>query len=110
MAGNFSQHLYIFSALAAHRQYLINISNTTRVLNANIVPNDPADFARNSFDSQTLNSILSSLKHNHIDILKIDSNIDGVQTHDLLHFLVLDKILDKVKELHIVVKLGESYL
>ena len=71
------------------------------------MPNDPADFARNSFDSQTLNSVLVSLRHDGMDILKIDSNHENIQSHELIHFLIVDGILNKVNELHVVIKLGK---
>ncbi|XP_005106348.1 uncharacterized protein LOC101854600 [Aplysia californica] len=107
VADNLSHHLYIFSAPVPYRNQLIRISNTTSVFKVNIVPNDPADFARNSFDTQTLNSVMSTLKHGQIDVLKLDSNVEGVQSYDVLRFLVEDGILKKVKELHIVLKLDK---
>lgn len=48
-----------------------------------------------------------NLKHSQIDILKIDAPIDSVHSYEILHFLVADSLLSKVKELHFVLKLGK---
>ena len=72
-----------------------------------IVPNDPADFARNSFDSQTLNAVMRHLHHENIHVLKFDTFVDSVQSFEVLRFLIDDSLLQSVQELHFVVKLRE---
>jgi hypothetical protein len=49
---------------------LLSLPNVT-VYRAIIVPNDPADFMRNSYDMQTVNSVMSALSHRHVDVLKV---------------------------------------
>lgn len=108
VSKNLSSRLYIFSHLADKLKFLLKASpTTTSIFKTTIVPNDPSDFARNSFDTQTLNSVMVNLKHSQIDILKIDAPIDSVHSYEILHFLVADSLLSKVKELHFVLKLGK---
>ena len=73
-----------------------------------IVPNDPADFARNSFDSQTLNTVIKTLHHKSIHLLKLDTFVEDVKSFEVLRFLIDDSLLQSVQELHFVVRLGES--
>ncbi|RUS72321.1 hypothetical protein EGW08_019913 [Elysia chlorotica] len=72
-----------------------------------IVPNDPADFARNSFDSQTLNTVIKTLHHNIIHILKLDTFVEDVESSEVLRFLIDDSFIQSVQELHFVVKLDK---
>ncbi|GFO34686.1 methyltransferase-like protein 24 [Plakobranchus ocellatus] len=99
--------LYIF----CHEKCMGDAMNTnpskTTFYSAVIVPNDPADFARNSFQSQTLNTVMKSLHHDSIQILKLDSFIDSVQSYEVLRFLIDDSLLQSVQELHFVVKLDK---
>ena len=90
---------------------LAALSNRTRLYALNIAPNDPADFARNSFDSQTLNSVFSLLKNQECHILKIDKHAEHVKNYEVLKFMIEDNLLQKmkVKELHIVIELGKYF-
>ena len=108
-AVNFSSNLYIFSVIEEYTTLLAALSNRTRLYALNIAPNDPADFARNSFDSQTLNSVFSMLKNQECDILKIDKHAEHVKNYEVLKFMIEDNLLQKmkVKELHIVIELGK---
>ncbi|KAJ8309351.1 hypothetical protein KUTeg_014225 [Tegillarca granosa] len=82
--------------------------NNTHVYRTTIVPNDPADFSRNSFDTQTVNNVLATLRHNHLDILKIDNVADTSRSHDILYYLVKDGTLKNVGQLHIVLRIDKA--
>lgn len=81
--------------------------NNTHVYRTTIVPNDPADFSRNSYDTQTVNNVLTTLRHKHLDILKIDNVADTSRSHDILYYLVKDGTLKNVGQLHIVLRIGK---
>ncbi|CAG2228101.1 unnamed protein product [Mytilus edulis] len=75
--------------------------NNTYVIKTVVVPNNPSDFTRNSYETQTLNDIMLNLHHTHIDILKIENVMDEINTHEILFYLVNDDLLKKVDQLHI---------
>ena len=81
--------------------------NKTHTYKTSIVPNDPADFGRNSYQSSTLNSIFESLKHSSIDILKIETLVDRFHSHEVLYFMVKDGLLKKVRQLHFTIYVGK---
>ncbi|ESO93487.1 hypothetical protein LOTGIDRAFT_161590 [Lottia gigantea] len=111
LARNFSFQQFVF--LFKPASPLLKKINGTRSFKTIIVPNDPADFGRNSYDTQTLNNIMVNLKHDHLDILKIESLFDMSESHELLYYLVKDKILSKIKQLHILIdidKIDDDYL
>ncbi|CAL1529421.1 unnamed protein product [Lymnaea stagnalis] len=114
VSKNLSSRLYIFSHLANKLSFLVKANpDSNAIFKTTIVPNDPADFARNSFETQTLNSVMVHLKHKKIDILKIDTLLESVLAHEVLHFLIEDGVLTNVKELHLVInldKLDEDYI
>lgn len=87
--------------------------NHTFVIKTIVVPNDPSDFTRNSYETQTLNDIMLNLRHQHIDILKIEHVMDEINTHEILYYLVKDDLLRKVDQLHIALhidKVDDDYL
>ncbi|KAK6181765.1 hypothetical protein SNE40_009554 [Patella caerulea] len=106
---SFQQFIFLHKSVPP----LLNKINGTHIYKTIIVPNDPADFGRNSFDTQTLNNVMDNLHHDKIDILKIESLFDMTESHELLFYLVKDKILSKVKQLHILIdidKIDDDYL
>ncbi|KAK7105135.1 hypothetical protein V1264_019737 [Littorina saxatilis] len=96
-------------SMTAHALQQLN----TTVYHTVIVPNDPADFGRNSYDMQTVNSIMSKLGHRHVDILKLESFQDISHSYEVLYFMVKDGILSRFQQLHITLeidKIDEYYL
>lgn len=85
-------------------------SNNTRSMRMSVVPNDPADFVRNSYDTQTINNIMLSLGHSYIDILKMDHFADSSQSHDVLYFMIKDDLLSRAGQLHIALHIGMYWL
>jgi len=83
--------------------------NNTHVIRTTIVPNDPADFSRNSFVQRTLNDLLAAQGHGaaRIDLLRlVATDSDAVGMADLVYFLVADGVLKHVQQLHITVYIG----
>lgn len=74
------------------------------------MPNDPADYGRNSFDTQTLNNVFESLKHPVVDLLKIDRLFDMGHSHELVYFMVKDRLLAGVRQLHLAIYIGKNFL
>uniref|UniRef100_A0A2C9LBP9 Uncharacterized protein n=1 Tax=Biomphalaria glabrata TaxID=6526 RepID=A0A2C9LBP9_BIOGL len=108
VSKNISTKLYVFSHSADKLNFFSKINPSgTIVVKSVIVPNDPADFARNSYETQTLNSAMLNLKHTKIDVLKIDTLVESVTSYEFLKFLIEDGVLANVKELHIVIKLDK---
>ena len=73
LVKNLSFHQYIFmldGSAGYIPQVLTSLPNTT-TYKAEVVPNDPADFGRNSYHMMTINSILNTLSHRHVDVLKV---------------------------------------
>lgn len=87
---------------------LLQLPNTT-VYHAIIVPNDPADFGRNSYDMQTVNSVMSTLGHRHVDVLKIESLQDISRSYEVLYFMVKDGLLARFRQLHIMMEIDHIY-
>ena len=81
--------------------------NHTHAFKTDIVPNDPADFSRNSYGQQTANNFMLSLQHKHIDILKIEYTAEKAPLWEILHFMTLDNLLLKVHQLHIALYIGK---
>lgn len=81
--------------------------NNTQVIKTVITANDFADFSRNSYGQQTINNLMLWLGHDHIDILRIAHTVSSVQTWELLHFLIYDNLLLKVKQLHVAMYIGK---
>ena len=105
LVKNFSFHMYIFVHYSIPSS--LKSMNSTHVFKTVIVPNDPADFGRNSFETQTLNNVIDKLNHQHIDLLKLESLIDPSNTHEVLFYLIKDGLLNNVKQLHVVFDIGE---
>ena len=84
--------------------------NNTFSIKASLVPNDPADFSRNSYGQKTLNTLLKELRHNRIDILRLVNLEKGVNMWELLHFMNYDNILLNVQQLHVAMYIGELIL
>ena len=81
-------------------------TNNTHVIDTVLVPNDYADFSRNSYGQQTLNSVLKERGHTHIDLLRLASTSNNIQMWEILHFMTLDNLLLNVKQLHIAMYIG----
>lgn len=83
------------------------------IYHTTIMPNDPADFGRNSFDMQTINSVMSKLGHRQVDILKLETVQDMANSYEVLYFMVKDGILARFHQLHIMMeidKIDDNYL
>lgn len=114
LALNFSYSVYIFH----HQKLPVDFSrsvakNRTKIIKTIIVPNDPADFGRNSYETQTLNNVFELLKHPVVDILKIETLSDMKHSHELLQYMVKDHLLKGVRQLHIslyIDKVDDDYL
>ena len=83
--------------------------NHSRAFKLSIVPNDPADFVRNSYETQTLNNVLNTLGHNYIDIMKLDHFLDLRDSHELIYFMIKDNLLARVGQLHVTIHIGKIY-
>ena len=108
LSQNFSYTVNVFHNEPLTLDFLHATRNKTHTYKTSIVPNDPADFGRNSYQSSTLNSIFESLKHSSIDILKIESLPDHAHSHEVLYFMVKDHLLKKVRQLHLALYVGKS--
>ncbi|ELT94541.1 hypothetical protein CAPTEDRAFT_205016 [Capitella teleta] len=87
--------------------------NRTHHLQINIVPNDPADYARNSYDQMTLNTLLQRYGIPNIDLLRMAQTANGVHMWELLHFMIRDNLLLHVQQFHVAMyidKLDEDLL
>jgi hypothetical protein len=87
-----------------------SLKNRTRVVKTIIVPNDPADFGRNSYETQTLNNVFELLKQPVVDILKIETLSDMKHSHELLQYIVKDHLLTSVRQLHLSLYIGKLKL
>lgn len=110
LSQNFSYTVYVFHNEPLTLDFIHATRNKTHTYKTSIVPNDPADFGRNSYQSSTLNSIFESLKHSSIDILKIESLADRSHSHEVLYFVVKDGLLRKVRQLHLALYVGKYRL
>ena len=83
-------------------------TNNTHVIDTVLVPNDYADFSRNSYGQQTMNSVLKDQGHSHVDLLRLASTSNNVQIWEILHFMTQDNLLLNVKQLHLAVYIGKD--
>ena len=105
LALNYSVHVYLIGPDdLPHMMHM----NNTKVIKTSIMPNDYADFSRNSYGQQTLNNLMKVLGHDHIDILRIAHTVSNVQTWELLRFMISDNLLLKVRQLHVAMYIGRS--
>lgn len=102
---NHSYNLFIFSLDDIPRD--LKEVNRTHYYKTMIVANDPADFGRNSYGTNTLNSVMEAFHHHHLDLLKIDRLADRSHAYELLYYMAEDHILQNVQQLHITVHIGE---
>ncbi|XP_061173841.1 uncharacterized protein LOC133182961 [Saccostrea echinata] len=113
IARNISCNVYIFSHEKPPLDFFMTKSNYTHFIRSAIVPNDPSDFSRNSYETQTLNNALAILKHKSVDILKIEHVLDPSRSYDLLYYLIKDGIMKKVSQVYFSVlidKIDDDYL
>nr|KAG5714407.1 hypothetical protein BaRGS_006853 [Batillaria attramentaria] len=109
---SFQQYVFLHDTSSTAPPPLLQLNGTT-VYRTAIVPNDPADFGRNSYNMQTINSIMATLHHRHIDILKLESVQDMSHSYEVLYFMVKDGILARFQQLHIsleIDKVDDNYL
>ena len=104
---NYSYNVNVFHHQSVPNDFLRVLRNKTRVYKTSIVPNDPADYGRNSFETQTLNNVFETLKHPVIDVLKIDRLSDLSHSHELLYYMVKDQLLTGVRQLHLAIYIGK---
>ena len=110
MSLNFSYTVYVFHVEPLTLDFIQATRNKTHTYKTSVVPNDPADFGRNSYQSSTLNSIFESLKHSSIDILKIESLADNSNSHEVLYYMVKDHLLRRVRQLHLALYIGKKVI
>lgn len=104
LASNYSFHVYVISPEKVPQvQYI----NNTHVVETFLVPNDYADFSRNSYGQQTINTVLTNLGHDHLAILRLANLPSNIQMWELLHFMIYDKLLLKVNQLQIAMYIGK---
>ncbi|KAL5007364.1 hypothetical protein ScPMuIL_016170 [Solemya velum] len=111
LAQNFSFEVYIFTHKNIESSQIV--PNNTHIYRLNVVPNDPSDFSRVSYETNTINNLLQMLKLQNLAILKIDQVFDMSHSHELLYFLIKDHLLSDVKQLHITIridKVDDDYL
>ncbi|XP_074647645.1 uncharacterized protein LOC141903426 [Tubulanus polymorphus] len=111
LAANFSFDVFLVGPDEVPNN-VRRIPNIT-VIKTNVVPNDYADFSRNSFGQSTLNFIMDQRKHKQIEILKLQELNGDAPLWELLHFLINDDLLPRTKQLFLQVaidKLDDDYL
>lgn len=108
IARNISCNVYIFSHEKPPADFFTTKSNHTHFIRSAIVPNDPADFSRNSYETQTMNNVLDILKHKTVDILKIEHVLDPSRSYDLLYYLMKDGIMKRVNQVYFSVLIGRE--
>lgn len=84
------------------------VGNSTRVFRTIIVPNDPSDYGRNSYESQTVNNVFDLLRPDVVDILKVDTLADMDNSHELLYYMVKDRLLSNIRQLHFALYIGRK--
>ena len=104
LALNLSFQVYAIS----HRDlpFSLRDTNNTHVVKTTLVPNDYADFSRNSYGQQTINDLMLNLKHSKIDVLKLEAIKRDHEMWEMLHFMTNDNVLLNVDQLHIAVYIG----
>lgn len=110
LALNFSYTVYIFHHQSINIDFSKSVKNRTKLIKTIIVPNDPADFGRNSYETQTLNNVFESLNNPVVDILKIEFLSDMSHSHELLRYIVKDHLLTSVRQLHMALHIGKYML
>lgn len=107
IARNFSCNVYVFSHEKPPSEFFLTKSNYTHFIRSAIVPNDPSDFSRNSYETQTLNNALGILKHKRVDILKIEHVLDPSRSYDLLYYLIKDGVMKRINQVYFSVLIGK---
>lgn len=82
--------------------------NHTRVIHTTLMPNEPADFSRNSYDQMTINSLMLKLGVGHFDLLRLAALVDGVQMWEMVHYMTVDNLLANVHQFHLVMSIGKA--
>ena len=106
LALNHSFNVFIVSH--AGLPPVVRYTNHTRTLQATIVPNDPADFSRNSFDQKTINTLFQEMNFGHIDLLRLANLAENVNMWELVHYMTADNLFLDVHQLHLAVYIGEN--
>lgn len=113
IARNTSCNVFVFSHEKPPSDFFLTKSNNTHFIRSAIVPNDPADFSRNSYETQTLNNALGILKHKTVDILKIEHVLDQRRSYELLYYLINDGVMKRVNQVYFSVlidRIDDDYL
>ncbi|KAL4238172.1 hypothetical protein ACF0H5_002884 [Mactra antiquata] len=113
LALNYTYSVYIFHHQPITIDFSKSVKNRTKVIKTTIVPNDPADFGRNSYETQTLNNVFENLHNPVVDILKIELLSEMSHSHELLQYIVKDHLLTSVRQLHLALhidKVDDDYL
>lgn len=108
IARNTSCNVFVFSHEKPPSDFFLTKSNNTHFIRSAIVPNDPADFSRNSYETQTLNNALGILKHKTVDILKIEHVLDQRRSYELLYYLINDGVMKRVNQVYFSVLIGKK--
>jgi hypothetical protein len=110
LASNYSFQTYV---IAPEKVPQIQSVNNTHTVETFLVPNDNADFSRNLYGQQTINTVMSNLGHAHLSLLRLGNLPSNVQMWEFLHFMISDNLLLKVNQLHIAMyidKIDEDHL
>ena len=99
---------YSFQVVIISPHALLDMSslNNTAVIQTVLVPNDYADFSRNSYGQQTLNAIMSEHGHTKLEVLRLHQTVTSVQVWEVLHFLVADGLMENINQLQLAVIIG----
>ena len=105
LAINYSFQAFIFS----HHEVPKSVvdTNNTNVLQTTVVPNDPADFGRNSYGQHTMNDIVQMFGHEHVTLLKLHHTASDVQMWELIHYMIMDNIFLKFDQVHMALYVGK---
>lgn len=110
IARNTSCNVFVFSHEKPPSDFFMTKSNNTHFIRSAIVPNDPSDFSRNSYETQTLNNALGILKHKTVDILKIEHVLDQRRSYELLYYLINDGVMKRVNQVYFSVLIGKKWV
>ena len=83
--------------------------NHTHSIKTTITSNDPADFSRNSYGQQTMNSLIKYLGHTTIDLMRLENVADSVHMWELVHYMTADNLFLNVRQLHLAVYIGKAF-
>ena len=96
-------------------RWLARWPNTT-VERTVIVANDPADYARNAYDQRTINALWgaegsdaapgSSRGGGAVDLLRLVGVGESVEMWEVLHYLVRDGLMERVRVLQLELYIG----